>query len=110
MRIARMLITGFALAGLAACVQEGREGATAESCEEIMADSPEMMRGMMGMMMADSSMRGQMMEMMMEDAEMRDVMMRRMMQDSGTRGQMMEMMGGMPGMEGMGGMPRDTAR
>jgi hypothetical protein len=112
-RTALMLTTGLILAGLAACEQDRDKVAMAETCEEMMADNPDMMRGMMGSMMADSAMRGQMMERMMEDPEMRRMMMERMMADPEAHQEMREMMGGMPGMggmEGMGGKERDTAR
>jgi hypothetical protein len=119
MRSALILTTALMLAGLAACDRNGDQGAMAGSCQEMMAESPQMMRGMMGTMMADSVMRDQMMGMMMENPEMRRMMMRRMMADSEAHQEMIEMIRSMPrmegmqrmeGMEGMPGMPRDTAR
>jgi len=114
MRTPLILATGFALAGLVACNRTGEQTVTAISCEEMMAEDPEMMQRMMGRMMADSTMRGEMMRRMMQNPGMRRMMMERMMADPETRGEMMERMRGMPGMEMMEGMmpgmARDSAR
>jgi hypothetical protein len=77
---------------------------TPSHCQQMMRENPDMMRGMMSAMMADSAMGAGMMRMMMENATMRQRMMRHMMEDPQMHQEMMQMMKKMPAMKGMGDM------